>query len=108
METGSKIQDCGWKTKAKARSLANKCLRKELVRQKGRAEFWRSVSYSQKRQLAEQSATIAALTLRINDLEAGRSVTSVGSGVSSVSVKGYNFLLSVMWLSVCLYKSGLR
>ena len=107
METGSKIQDCGWKTKAKARSLANKCLRKELVRQKGRAEFWRSVSFSQKRQLAEQGATIAALTLRINELEACRVVNSVGNKVSSVSVKGYKFLLSVMWLSVCLYKSGL-
>lgn len=107
MGTESKVQENGWKTKAKARSIEKKALNKEVVRQKLRAEEWRVKATAFKKQASEGVVTIASLTLRVNELESNSLPKSSYKLPNMGRLKDYKFLSSVIWLSVCLYKCGL-
>lgn len=89
-----------WKMKAVERSLRIKSLIKELARQWARADKWRQKSL-------EQAATIIELNLTINTLSSTRSAVCPPCLSKDVSVSGYKFPLSVMWLSIILYVHGL-
>lgn len=100
MGISNKGSENPWKIKAVERSLILKSLRKELVRQWERADKWRQKSL-------EQTAIIKELTLTINSLSSGVTSVCASSCAKDVSLSGYKFPLSVMWLSIILYVQGL-
>lgn len=107
MGTGSNIQENPWKSKAIHRSEENKSLRREVNRQKGRAQDWRKKTLSLKKQLCQQAQELETLGSRFNELRSEKILSSVYKPAKEVQLGGYKFLPSVMWLSICLYKSGL-
>lgn len=104
MGISNKGSENPWKIKAVERSLVSKSLRKELVRQWERADKWRQKSL-------DQGAIIKELTLTIHSLSSAPTCVCASSCASScakdVSLSGYKFPLSVMWLSIILYANGL-
>ena len=107
MGTGCKIQENPWKNKAIERAKEIKELVKELIRQKLRAERWRNESSALKKTVLEQALEIEAKNLKIKELEANSGSPFYEIALKDVHLKGYKYALSVIWLCVNLYKSGL-
>ena len=107
MGTRSKVQENRWKTKAVARSEENNSLSHEVKRQKERADKWHETTKVLKKQVAEQSAALEVKTLRIKELESQNTSHSVQMSPNVAPLAGYKYALSLVWLSMCLYKSGL-
>lgn len=100
MGTHDKGKENPWKIKAVERSELLKSLKKELSRQWARADKWRSKSL-------EQAAEIKSLTLQVNALSQNSPASTAHSLSKDVAIPGHKFNLSVMFLSVILYKYGL-
>jgi hypothetical protein len=100
METVYKDINNTWKSKAIERSIKLKANKKELSRQFQRAEKWREKSLI-------QSEEIRILTIKVNDLTQNASKTPSHQNPKDVNLCGFKFNLSIVWLSIILYKSGL-
>lgn len=87
-----------WKNKATERSKEIKELRKEIVRQKTRAEKWRSEVQYLRKKISDKSIGIKDLSNEKSldiDIELGEKVGT------------YQYKSKVIWLCVSLYKIGL-
>ena len=107
MGTESKIQENPWKIKAISRAEENKSLKHELKRQKERAEDWREKAAVAKKCVAEQSRELESFRLKVNGLEPNIIVSVACQAPQEVGLDKYKFLCSIIWLSICLYKTGL-
>lgn len=103
MRTNDKESENTWRIKAVNRNVEIKRLSKELTRQLLRAVSWRQKSLLQ----AQRIRDIESALLKKHDLE-----VNIGQIVSiapskDVVISGYKYPLSVIWLSIILYKFGL-
>ena len=104
MGTASKLQENSWKTKAITRSEENKALRKELKRQKKRSAQWREETTLLKKSLKQQGQALASQDLIISELSTNAVEKGDNNSLKDLSIGGYKFPLSVIWLSINLYK----
>ena len=107
MRTENKEREKTWQNKAVIRSKTIKSLKKEVGRQKGRADKWRARSKSLEGQLLELQGQSCSNAVIEQELGAVSKPKRVESGKQDMSLKGYKFPLSVMWLCLNLYKAGL-
>jgi hypothetical protein len=100
METVCKDTINTWKSKAIERSIKLKENRKELSRQSQRAEKWREKSLL-------QSEEIRKLNIKVSDLTQNAPKPHAHQLPKDVNLAGFKFNLSIVWLSIILYKGGL-
>jgi hypothetical protein len=107
MGTGNKGTENPWQIKAVTRSKEIKLLNRSLKRQHARAESWRTKYYVQAALVREQALLLKSQALTINTLTEGSLDKVSCVSPQDVSMPGYKFPLSVMWLSIMLYTCGL-
>jgi hypothetical protein len=95
-----KVRENNWKLKGIERSKLLKVVNKELVRQTARANRWREESYTLRRELKRKD-------LLIKELQSINPTKFDPPPATEISLSGYKYGLSVIYLSVSLYQLGL-
>ena len=103
MRTKDKESENSWRIKAVNRNVEIKRLSKELARQLLRATIWRRKSLQQGQRIRELESKLDEK----HELESNRVQVESIRPSKDVVLGCYKYPLSVVWLSIILYKFGL-